>query len=202
MHGDEPIRLGSLKRWLPMNHADLPELLEIIFEVILPGRQQHNRRYRKHPTVLKLFAETTTMPSDSDDDGHQQMALGGLLRVQEADCENYGQHVVLSSESSLELWAKFRGTGVQRAAAAVLPAAGGACRIGCLRGLRRRRSERTPAPNLRADRAGGASRHRRAKRYRVVRRLLKCRRGSRTGARPRQQRFTNRGAGRHQRARR
>ena len=42
----------------------LPKLLEITFEDILPGRQQHNWRYTKqwkHPTILKFLAETTTM---------------------------------------------------------------------------------------------------------------------------------------------
>ena len=39
--------LGSVlsKLWLlglPMNHADLPKLMEITFEAILPGRQQHD----------------------------------------------------------------------------------------------------------------------------------------------------------------
>ena len=43
VHGDANIRLGSLKRWLPMNHRELPELLEIEFEAILPGRKQHNQ---------------------------------------------------------------------------------------------------------------------------------------------------------------
>ena len=33
MHGEVSIRLGSLKRWLPMNH---PDLLEIASEAILP----------------------------------------------------------------------------------------------------------------------------------------------------------------------
>ena len=38
VHGNEPIRLGSLKRGLPMNHAALPKLLEITFEAI----SEHN----------------------------------------------------------------------------------------------------------------------------------------------------------------
>ena len=65
VHGDVPIRLGSLKRWLPIKHPDLPELLEIAFEAILPGRKPHNQRYTKHPTILKFLTETTTMPSDT-----------------------------------------------------------------------------------------------------------------------------------------
>ena len=36
VHGDVPIWLGLLKLWLPINHPDLPELLDIVFEVILP----------------------------------------------------------------------------------------------------------------------------------------------------------------------
>ena len=68
VHGDVPIRLGSLKRW-PMNHPDLPELLEIAFEAILPGTKQHGQRYAKHPTILKFLAETTTMPSDTSKHG-------------------------------------------------------------------------------------------------------------------------------------
>ena len=51
VHGDEHILLGSLKLWLPMNHLDLPKLLEITLEVILPGRQQHNQRDTKHPNM-------------------------------------------------------------------------------------------------------------------------------------------------------
>ena len=65
VHGDVPIRLGLLKRWLPINHPDLPELLELAFEAILPGRKQHNQRYTKHPTILKFLAMTTTMPLDT-----------------------------------------------------------------------------------------------------------------------------------------
>ena len=42
--GDENIRLSLLKRWLPMNHPDLPELLEISFEAMLQGRNQDDRR--------------------------------------------------------------------------------------------------------------------------------------------------------------
>ena len=61
VHGDEQIRLGCLNRWLPMNHAVFPELLEIAFEAILPRRQQHNQRYTKHHSILKFLAETTTM---------------------------------------------------------------------------------------------------------------------------------------------
>ena len=34
--------LVSLKRWLPMNHRELPEFLEIEFEAILPGRKQRD----------------------------------------------------------------------------------------------------------------------------------------------------------------
>ena len=48
LHGNANIRLGSLKRWLPMNHLELPELLEIKFEAILPGRNQHDQRYTPH----------------------------------------------------------------------------------------------------------------------------------------------------------
>ena len=36
VHGDEHIWLCYLKCWLPMNHANLLELLEITFEAILP----------------------------------------------------------------------------------------------------------------------------------------------------------------------
>ena len=39
--GDENIRLGLLKRWLPMKNSDLPKL----FEAILPGRNQEDQRY-------------------------------------------------------------------------------------------------------------------------------------------------------------
>ena len=48
-----------------MNHVVLPELLEITFEAILPGRQQHDQRYTKHPTILKFLAEITTMLLDT-----------------------------------------------------------------------------------------------------------------------------------------
>ena len=65
VHGNEHICLGSLKRWLPMNHTDIPKLLEITFEAIFLGRQQHDQRYTKHPTILKFLAETTTIQSDT-----------------------------------------------------------------------------------------------------------------------------------------
>ena len=65
VHGDKPIRPCSLERWLPINHADPPELLTITFEAILPGKQRHIRRNTKHPTILKFLAEITTMPSDT-----------------------------------------------------------------------------------------------------------------------------------------
>ena len=32
LHGDVPIKLSQLKRWLPMNHSELPKLLEITFK--------------------------------------------------------------------------------------------------------------------------------------------------------------------------
>ena len=44
VHGDANILLCSLKHWLPMYHQELPELLDIEFEAILPGRKQHNPR--------------------------------------------------------------------------------------------------------------------------------------------------------------
>ena len=58
VHGDANIRLGSLKRWLPMNHRELPELLEIKFEAILPGRNQHDQRYTQHPIIRNFLDET------------------------------------------------------------------------------------------------------------------------------------------------
>ena len=51
VHGDANIRLGSLKRWLPMNHQKLSELLEIEFEAMLPGRKQHDQRYSRIHTA-------------------------------------------------------------------------------------------------------------------------------------------------------
>ena len=82
-----------------MNHADLPEVLEITFEAILPGRQQHHRRYTKYPTGLKFLAETTTMPSD----------IGKLLRVdfcgssEEPDCENHERANMLFCRAKVRL---------------------------------------------------------------------------------------------------
>ena len=58
VHGDANIRLGSLKRWLPMNHRELPELLEIEFAAILPERKQHDQRYTQHPIIRKNFNES------------------------------------------------------------------------------------------------------------------------------------------------
>ena len=58
VHGDANIRLGSLKRWLPMNHRELPELLEIEFEAILPGRKQHDQRNKQHPIIRNFLDET------------------------------------------------------------------------------------------------------------------------------------------------
>ena len=50
VHGDVPIWLRLLKLWLPINHPDLPELLEIAFEVILPGHNKHKAsHYSKIP---------------------------------------------------------------------------------------------------------------------------------------------------------
>ena len=43
VHGDEYVLLDYLKHWLPMNHSDHPELLEIAFEAISPGRKQHQQ---------------------------------------------------------------------------------------------------------------------------------------------------------------
>ena len=50
--------LVSLKRWLPMNHRELPELLEIEFEAILPGRKQHDQRNKQHPIIRNFLDET------------------------------------------------------------------------------------------------------------------------------------------------
>ena len=36
VHGNANILLGWLKRWLPLNYRELPELPEIEFEAILP----------------------------------------------------------------------------------------------------------------------------------------------------------------------
>ena len=60
MHGDANIRRGSLNRWLPMNHRELPELLEIEFEAIFPagGRKQHDQRYTLHPIIRNFLDET------------------------------------------------------------------------------------------------------------------------------------------------
>ena len=58
VHGNANIRLGSLKRWLPMNHRGLPELLEIKFEAILPGREKHDQRYTQHPIIRNFLEET------------------------------------------------------------------------------------------------------------------------------------------------
>ena len=59
--GYENIGLGYLNHWMPINHSDLPELLHTPFVEILPGKYQHDKRYKKHHTVLKFFSETTTM---------------------------------------------------------------------------------------------------------------------------------------------
>ena len=82
VHGYEHILLGSLKSRLPINHDNLPKLLEITFKVILQGRQQHNQWYTKDPTILKFLAETSS--DNHNAVGHQQMALGGLLQVEQA----------------------------------------------------------------------------------------------------------------------
>ena len=63
VHGYANIQLGSLKHWLPMNHRELPELLEIEFEAILPGlidlgRKQHNQLYTQHPIIRNFPKET------------------------------------------------------------------------------------------------------------------------------------------------
>ena len=41
-----------------MNHLELPELLEIEFEAILPGRNQHDQRYTQHPIIRNFLDET------------------------------------------------------------------------------------------------------------------------------------------------
>ena len=58
VHGYANILFGSLKRWLPMNHRELPELLEIEFEAILPGRKQHDQRNKQHPIIRNFLDET------------------------------------------------------------------------------------------------------------------------------------------------
>ena len=65
VHGDKNIRLDSLKLWLPINCPDLSELLAISFEAMVPGRNQHDQLYTKHPIIQKFLAETTTTPSDT-----------------------------------------------------------------------------------------------------------------------------------------
>ena len=65
VRGDEHIRF---KRWLPMNYADRFELLEIVFEAILPGRL--HRHYSTTNDICndthysKILTETTMMPSN------------------------------------------------------------------------------------------------------------------------------------------
>ena len=80
VHYHQHFRLCSLKIWLPMNNADLPELLGITFqdEVILPGRQQHDHWYTVHPTIQKIPAETTTMQFDTSK--HLRVDFAGLAR--------------------------------------------------------------------------------------------------------------------------
>ena len=51
--GDENIRLILLKHWLPINHPDLHELLEISFEAMLQGRNQDDQRIC--PSTQKAF---------------------------------------------------------------------------------------------------------------------------------------------------
>ena len=83
MHGDEHVCLCFLKSWLPMNNAVLPKLLEITFEVIFPGRQQHDQRYTKHPTVVKFLSETTTMPLDTS------KHLQTLVEIDPESCQGW-----------------------------------------------------------------------------------------------------------------
>ena len=57
VHGNANIRLQIFKRWLPMNHRELPKLLEMEFEAILPGRKQHDQRYTQHPIIRNFLDE-------------------------------------------------------------------------------------------------------------------------------------------------
>ena len=69
LHGNENILIVSFKKWLPTNHSDIPEFLEISFEAILPRRNQDSQQCTKHPSIPKFLTK------DNDDGvGHQQTA--------------------------------------------------------------------------------------------------------------------------------
>ena len=66
VHTNANIWLGSLRHWLPMNHQELPELLEIEFEVILPGRKQHDQWYTKHLIFRNFLGDDTVRERSVD----------------------------------------------------------------------------------------------------------------------------------------
>ena len=41
-----------------MNHRELPELLEIEFEAVLPGRKQDDQLYTQYPIIRNFLEET------------------------------------------------------------------------------------------------------------------------------------------------
>ena len=70
-----------LKRWLP-----LPANESSRFEVILPGRMQHDRRFTKRPTNLKLLAEIATTPSNANT--RKRLQISYLSPSQESTHKN------------------------------------------------------------------------------------------------------------------
>ena len=81
VHGNANILLGSLKRWLPMNYWELPELLEIEFKAIA-------RKKTTRPTIHKAShyskfsrRKSRTVRELSDRVGGLYADLGGLLGI-------------------------------------------------------------------------------------------------------------------------
>ena len=60
VQGQEHVLLGSLKRWLPMNHADLPEPRDHIWGDIAQ-KTTELPTICQASTILKFFTETTTI---------------------------------------------------------------------------------------------------------------------------------------------
>ena len=85
--GDENIRLSLLKHWLPINHPDLHELLEISFEAMLQGRNQDDRRIG--PGIQKAFRYSNILGWNNDAEGYQQQASVNVSECSaETDLEN------------------------------------------------------------------------------------------------------------------
>ena len=79
--GNKNIQIDTPKRWLPMNHSDLPKLLQISFNVILPGKTV--QKLSTTNDIQSIHYSKIPLRNNNCVVGHQQTALGGFLLVQQ-----------------------------------------------------------------------------------------------------------------------